>query len=88
MKKNKLIRSQDGQQLHYMPISTPCYFNISADYADEGDSGHSKIAFCSVGINGVSFGIYKSEVKAAIVLEKLEKFLLGSTTHFAFPKDT
>jgi len=83
---NKLIRSQDGQQIHYMPINTPCYFNVAPTLVDGKKEGE-KITLHSVGINNISFGIFEKKDKAEGALEELEKFLLNKEMCFQIPAD-
>ena len=84
---NKLIKSQDGQQIHYMPFNTPCYFNIAPLIVDGKKEG-SKITMYSLGINNISFGVYKKKDKAIIALDELEKFLQNKSTCFQVQADT
>ena len=83
---NKIIRSQDGQQMHFMPVSTPCYFNI-APVPVEGAKEGQEPALFSVGINNVSFGVFKKKEKAEAALSELEAFLLDKTLRFQVPAD-
>ena len=72
---NKIIKSQDGHRLHYMPAGTPCFFNIAPVNADNAQEGVPPIY--SVGINNVSFGIFMNLKKAEAALNALEDFLRG-----------
>lgn len=83
---NKIIRSQDNQQIHFMPINTSCYFNVAPVIVD-GEKEGDKTTLYSVGINNVSFGIFKKKPKAEDALNALEKFLLNKETRFQIPAD-
>lgn len=83
---NKIIRSQGGQQMHFMPASTPCYFNIVPVPVEDAKEGQEP-AFFSVGINNVSFGVFKKEEQAEAALNELENFLLDKTMRFQVPPD-
>ena len=83
---NKIIKSQDGQQIHFMPTSTPCYFNI-APVMEDGAKEGEKVTLYSVGINNISFGIFKKKEKAESALTELENFLLNKSLRFEIPAD-
>ena len=83
---NKLIESQDGQQIHFMPASTPCYFNIAPALADGEKEGQKNTHF-SVGINNVSFGIFKKKENAENALHKIKDFLLNKETSLQIPAE-
>ena len=87
MNVNKVIKSQDGQQIHFMPSSTPCYFNV-AELIVDGKKEGDKITMYSLGINNVSFGVYEKKPKAIAALEGLEKFLQNKSTLYQVPADT
>ena len=84
MTNNKLIRSQDGQQIHFMPVNTPCYFNVAPVIVD-GEKEDVKTTLYSVGINNVSFGTFNKKSKAEDALNELEKFLLNKSLRFQIP---
>ena len=86
MSVNKLIKSQDGQQMHFMPANTPCYFNIAPVLVDGKKEGEKNTLY-SVGINNVSFGIFQKQNKAEQALNALETFLLDKTLRFRIPAD-
>jgi len=83
---NKVIKSQDNQQLHFMNIDYPCYFNVAPIIAN-GDKEENKITLYSVGVNNISFGIYTKKIKAEDTLTQLEKFLLNKSARFQLPPD-
>ena len=78
----KLIISQDGQQLHFMPESAPCYFSISPVETEDG-----KKTLYSVGINNVSFGIYARKNAAEVALLGLGDFVMNKSRKHTLPKD-
>jgi len=86
MNLNKIIKSQDRQQIHFMPASTPCYFNVAPIIVD-GEKEGDKITLHSVGINNISFAVYKKKVRAEDALNQLGKFLLNKSVLFEFPGD-
>ena len=86
MSVNKLIRSQDGQQIHFMPANTPCYFNIAPVLVDGKKEGEKSTIY-SLGINTVSFGIFRKKEKAEEALAGLEKFLLNKDLRFQIPAE-
>ena len=77
---NKIIKSQDGQQIHYMPTSTPCYFNIATVINNKG-------TIYSVGVNNISFGTFNKKPTAESALTELEDFLLDKSLRFQIPAD-
>ena len=83
---NKIIKSQDGQQIHFMPASTPCYFNVAPTIVG-GEKEGDKITLYSVGINNISFGIFKKKPAAESALTELENFLLDKSLRFQIPAD-
>ena len=83
---NKVIRSQDGMQLHYTHVGIPCYFSVSPVPVGD-DAGGVEPALYSVGVNNISFGVYKKLATAKAILAKLEGFLLNKTARFHFPTD-
>lgn len=83
---NKVIRSQDNQQIHYMPASSPCYFNVAPVLVDGKKEGE-KTTLHSLGINNVSFGIFTKKRRAEEALNALEAFLLDEFSRFQVPKD-
>ena len=82
----KIIKSQDNQQLHFMPMSIPCHFSIAAVLVD-GENEGEKVSLYSVGINGVSFGVFKQRKEAEKVLNKLSDFLFNDTDRFQIPQE-
>ena len=82
----RIIKSQDSRQIHYMPVSTPCYFNVAPALVD-GEKEGDKITLYSVGINNASFGIFKEKEKAVSALLELENFLIGKALCFQIPAD-
>ncbi|MCL2248673.1 MAG: hypothetical protein FWC13_05340 [Oscillospiraceae bacterium] len=80
---SKVIKSQDKTKLHYMPEDVPCFFNVAPVEAadEESDAGYS------VGINGVSFGVYKKLPRAKAVLGEIETAMLEKKPSFSFPKN-
>jgi hypothetical protein len=83
---NKIIKSQDGQQIHFMPISTQCYFSIAPVLID-GEKEGKKTTLYSVGINNVGFGTFKKRAAAESAFNQLEKFLLNKEGSFQIPAD-
>ena len=81
----KIIKSQDGKQMHFMPANTPCYFNIAPVVVEGGKKGEEP--FYSVGINNISFAIFKKEKTAGDALNELEAFLLNKSLCFQLPAD-
>jgi len=86
MNVNKVIKSQDGLQIHFMPANSPCYFNVAPAIVDGKKEG-DKITLHSVGINNVSFATYKKKQDAEDALTLLEKFLLDKSVNFQLPAD-
>ena len=82
---NKIIRSQDGRQMYYLPTASQCYFSIAPTEADSAKE--QKNVFFSVGINNVSFGVFKKIEKAEEALSELENFLLDKAMRFQLPAD-
>ena len=83
---NKVIKSQDNQQLHFMPEGAPCYFNV-APVIVNGEKEGDKITIYSLGINNVSFGIFEKKLYAEDALNQLEKFLLNKSARFQVPEE-
>ena len=83
---NKIIKSQDGQQIHFMTDNAPCYFNVAPTPVD-GKTEDEKTTLYSVGINNISFGIFKKKDKAEGALLELENFLLDKSLRFQIPAD-
>jgi len=82
----KVIRSQCGQKLQYVPPCTPFYFNIAPEIVD-GEKEGEKITIYSVGIGSVSFGIFCKNEKAIAAMDALENFLLDQSLRFQMPTD-
>lgn len=83
---NKLIKSQDGQQIYFMPPNVPCLFNIATIAKNEDGTEKASPDF-SVGINSISFGLFKKPERATDVLKQLETFLLNKSAQYQVPAD-
>lgn len=73
----KLIKSQDGQSLHYLSTNTTHHFSIAR-----------VLGGYSLGIDTMRIGLFTEEATAERALRKLEAFLLAAKAmHYQVPLD-
>ena len=77
----KLITSQDGRQVFTIGLNN--YINIAPVEVEDG----AKIKPYSIGISGVSAGVFKDEKKAKAPLDDVAAFLSGKDTAYTIPAD-
>jgi len=80
---NKVIVSQDSLKVHFMPTSSPCYFDVAPVAGEDGGT----VTAYSVGVNNVSFGVFVKKQKAEETLTALSNFLLDNSLRFRIPAD-
>lgn len=80
----KVVISQNGQQVFTVGANT--LINIAPVELTETDN--PPIALVSVGIEGISFGVYKESENAQKTLNELVKFLNGGDSCYTIPADT
>ena len=83
----KIIKSQDGGQIHVFGANIPCYINI-AEVVVDGEKENTKTTLYSVGINNASFALYKKKETAQKALEDIENFLCDKHAKFKLPLDS
>jgi len=77
----KLITSQDGRQIFTIGLNN--YINIAPVEVDE----KSKEKPYSIGISGISVGVFKDEARSKAALNKVAAFLSGKDVSYAIPAD-
>jgi flagellar hook protein FlgE len=77
----KLITSQDGRQVFTIGLNN--YINIAPIETD--GTAEAKVKPYSIGISGISVGVFKDEAKAKAALDGVTAFLSGKDTAYTIP---
>ena len=83
----KIITSQDGRQV--FTIGANNYINIAPVEVNEAseETKKPKVQPYSIGISGISIGVFKDETRAKAALDGVVTFLCGKDTGYTIPAD-
>jgi len=92
----KVIKSQEGHQMHIFGANVPCYVSIAPYYAPkDADAENTKPVeteseeplFWSIGVNNVSFGQFAKQEAAEKALDMIGIFVCSKDSDFRIPAD-
>ena len=82
----KLIISQDNQQV-FTCGDCQIYSLSTVEIPSDAKAKKSAALFYSVGVAGISFGVFKEKDKAAAILMDITRFLAGKDVTYTVPQD-